>query len=217
MVLDPRLAFLSSYKKYKLNLEESSDGHVFVTAALKGGMGHIFDNPEDAKFNLSSNVGIRDDSLVWGLSGFETAVHDYSIWLNPNTNERFLRVTLPGTDTDTEEPSDRERKLNLDERLDIVEYYDTGSREFRRRFGLKPERSNRSIILCFDGTSNHFSNQNTNVVQLVELLKKDDPAQQLVYYQAGVGTYAPPGLMTSVGLNIAAKADEGVAWYLYQH
>ncbi|CAE6419399.1 unnamed protein product, partial [Rhizoctonia solani] len=66
----------------------------------------------------------------------------------------------------------------------------------------------RSIILCFDGTSNHFSNQNTNVVKMVELLKKDDPAEQM----AGVGTYAPPGLLTSVGLNIAAKADEGVAW-----
>ncbi|KAH7337378.1 hypothetical protein B0J17DRAFT_718148 [Rhizoctonia solani] len=212
MVLDPRFAFLSSYKKYRLELEEF-DGQVYVAAILKKGMSHIFDKPDDAKFNLSSHIGVRDGSLVWGLSGFEADVSRYDIWINKYTNERYLRVILSGAGAD--EPS--ERKLNLDDRLDIVEYYDTESREFRRRLGLKPDLSKRSIVLCFDGTSNHFSNQNTNVVKLVELLKKDDPAQQMVYYQAGVGTYAPPGLMTSVGLHVAAKADEGVAWFLYQH
>ncbi|KAF8600938.1 hypothetical protein BDV93DRAFT_421482, partial [Ceratobasidium sp. AG-I] len=52
----------------------------------------------------------------------------------------------------------------------------------------------RTLVLCFDGTSNHFSNQNTNVVKLMELLKKTDPSRQMVRY-----------------------ADEGLAWYLYQH
>ncbi|CAE6435917.1 unnamed protein product [Rhizoctonia solani] len=217
MVLDPRFAFLSSYRKYRLELDEI-DGQIYIVAILKKGMGHIFDKPDDAKFNLSSHIGVRDGSLVWGLSGFEADVSSHDIWFNEHTKERFLRVKLSGLGPD--EPS--ERKLNLDDRVDIVEYYDTESREFRRRLGLKPDLSKRSIVLCFDGTSNHFSNQNTNVVKMVELLKKDDPSQQMVYYQAcynvaGVGTYAPPGLMTSVGLHVAAKADEGVAWFLYQH
>ncbi|KAF8593393.1 hypothetical protein BDV93DRAFT_461297, partial [Ceratobasidium sp. AG-I] len=38
----------------------------------------------------------------------------------------------------------------------------------------------RTLVLCFDGTSNHFSNRNTNVVKLVELLKNDDPERQMV-------------------------------------
>ncbi|KAF8681348.1 hypothetical protein RHS04_03685 [Rhizoctonia solani] len=75
----------------------------------------------------------------------------------------------------------------------------------------------RSIVLCFDGTSNHFSERNTNVVKLVELLSKNDPSTQMVYYQTGVGTYSHPGFWTGITEVIAKKADEAVAWYLYQH
>ncbi|KAG8748844.1 hypothetical protein FRC11_011831, partial [Ceratobasidium sp. 423] len=59
--------------------------------------------------------------------------------------------------------------------------------------------------------------KNTNVVKLVELLKKDDPSMQMVYYQTGVGTYFPPGVMTPAGLTVASKLDEAFAWYLYEH
>jgi uncharacterized protein (DUF2235 family) len=65
-------------------------------------------------------------------------------------------------------------------------------------------RQPRTLVLCFDGTSNEFSErvsqsvdccldvaylvgvitQNTNVVKLYSILKKDDPKSQLCYYQA---------------------------------
>ena len=58
------------------------------------------------------------------------------------------------------------------------------------------------LVVCCDGTNNSFGHtvrtvrgagrdeltpgtQNTNIVRLVELLKKDDP-NQLVYYQVGI-------------------------------
>ncbi|TRM70616.1 hypothetical protein BD626DRAFT_478028 [Schizophyllum amplum] len=49
--------------------------------------------------------------------------------------------------------------------------------------------SHRCLILCFDGTGNQFDDDNSNVVNFVSLLKKDKPDKQLVYYQAGIGSY----------------------------
>ncbi|CAE6498953.1 unnamed protein product [Rhizoctonia solani] len=211
-------AFLSSYEKYSLRLEVSSDDNVFIIADPDESSGYVFDDQEDARFSLSAHIGVVDKSLVWGLSGFQTSSSEFRIWNHTRTRERYLQVTLNASESNPkEEREERFRRLNLDDYLDIVEYYHADSVEFRHKLGLKPVSPERSIILCFDGTSNQFSNQNTNVVKLVELLKKDDPERQMVYYQAGVGTYAPPGLLTSMGLNAAAKADQGVAWFLYQH
>ena len=44
----------------------------------------------------------------------------------------------------------------------------------------------RTLVVCFDGTGDQFDNDNSNIVQLVALMKKDDRHQQLVYYQACV-------------------------------
>ena len=41
----------------------------------------------------------------------------------------------------------------------------------------------RTLVLCFDGTGDQFDADNSNIVQLVSLLKKDDKTKQLVYYQ----------------------------------
>ena len=41
----------------------------------------------------------------------------------------------------------------------------------------------RTLVLCFDGTGDQFDADNSNIVQLVSLLKKDDRSKQLVYYQ----------------------------------
>ncbi|EIN12817.1 hypothetical protein PUNSTDRAFT_61007 [Punctularia strigosozonata HHB-11173 SS5] len=77
--------------------------------------------------------------------------------------------------------------------------------------------ASRTLVLCFDGTANHFDGDNTNVVKLFELLKKDDHKVQLCYYQPGVGTYLKPG-STSHWLEGAAKLlDQAVAWYLDTH
>jgi uncharacterized protein (DUF2235 family) len=55
----------------------------------------------------------------------------------------------------------------------------------------------RNIIVCCDGTNNEFGSVNTNVVRVVEAAIQDDG--QLVYYDPGVGTLAPPGKITGIG------------------
>jgi hypothetical protein len=44
----------------------------------------------------------------------------------------------------------------------------------------------RTLVVCFDGTGDQFDNDNSNIVKLVALMKKDDRHQQLVYYQVSV-------------------------------
>ncbi|KAJ7447203.1 hypothetical protein FB451DRAFT_1290648 [Mycena latifolia] len=57
---------------------------------------------------------------------------------------------------------------------------------------IPPTNSNRTLILCFDGTGNQFDDENSNVINFFTMLKKDDKSHQLVYYQAGIGTYTIP-------------------------
>ena len=56
----------------------------------------------------------------------------------------------------------------------------------------------RRLVLCFDGTSNQFGPENTNVVRLVQVLKRDWQQQRL-YYDPGVGTLPEPGVFTRLG------------------
>jgi hypothetical protein len=58
------------------------------------------------------------------------------------------------------------------------------------------EHSHRTLICCFDGTGDQFDADNSNIVELVSLLKKDDRSKQMVYYQAGIGTYTSPQIAT---------------------
>ncbi|KAL0575791.1 hypothetical protein V5O48_006189, partial [Marasmius crinis-equi] len=46
------------------------------------------------------------------------------------------------------------------------------------------EHRHRTLVLCFDGTGDQFDDDNSNVVNLFSMLKKDDSKLQLVYYQA---------------------------------
>jgi uncharacterized protein (DUF2235 family) len=78
-------------------------------------------------------------------------------------------------------------------------------------------RKPRTLVLCFDGTSNEFSERNTNVVKLYSILKKDDPNSQLCYYQAGIGTYFQPGVVSPLFRFAARVLDEMFAWYLSEH
>ncbi|KAG8864649.1 hypothetical protein FRB96_005153 [Tulasnella sp. 330] len=77
--------------------------------------------------------------------------------------------------------------------------------------------SGRTLILCFDGTTNEFGTDNTNVIKFFQLLKKDDPGTQLVYYQPGIGTYERPGMTMGIYLKISEILDEAFAWYLDAH
>jgi len=75
----------------------------------------------------------------------------------------------------------------------------------------------RTLVLCFDGTSNLYDETNTNVVKFFSFLRKDVPDEQMVYYQAGVGTYVNPGVISPLLLGIAKILDQAVAWYLDAH
>ncbi|CAE6377862.1 unnamed protein product [Rhizoctonia solani] len=171
------------------------------------------DCPSDPQFNLSAMIGNDNASFKWGRSAFERTGCDFKLIDEPGTCACILAGKLVDLNGEY-----RDAFINLDERLKVEEYIDAGTNEtYHRLTGKEYPTPERTLILCFDGTSNHFSNMNTNVVKLVELLKKDDPSKQMVYYQTGVGTYSPPGTLTSAGLAIASKLDEAVAWYLYQH
>lgn len=56
---------------------------------------------------------------------------------------------------------------------------------------IPPEHSRRCLILAFDGTGDQFDDDNSNLVQLVAMMRKTHE-QQLVYYQTGIGTYTIP-------------------------
>ena len=74
----------------------------------------------------------------------------------------------------------------------------------------------RNIVLCFDGTSNKYSYANTNVVKLYALLDRQDP-DQLSYYQPGIGTIPPVGMLGAVWKRVVKYADLAFAILLEQH
>ncbi|KAK0187751.1 hypothetical protein F5146DRAFT_934699 [Armillaria mellea] len=82
---------------------------------------------------------------------------------------------------------------------------------------IEASKQPRTLVLCFDGTASEYEKDNTNVVKLFSLLKKDDSSQQLCYYQAGIGTFFAPGVVSPLFEWVAKIADEAVAWYLNEH
>jgi uncharacterized protein (DUF2235 family) len=55
----------------------------------------------------------------------------------------------------------------------------------------------KNIVVCLDGTNNQLrAANNTNVVRLLNLLKLNDPAKQVAYYDPGVGTFSSSGAWT---------------------
>jgi uncharacterized protein (DUF2235 family) len=59
----------------------------------------------------------------------------------------------------------------------------------------------RNVVVCLDGTGNQFGEHNTNVVKLFRVLVRDH-AQQLAYYDPGVGTLADPALKTPIAKTV---------------
>ncbi|TFK71280.1 hypothetical protein BDN72DRAFT_469478 [Pluteus cervinus] len=78
-------------------------------------------------------------------------------------------------------------------------------------------RACRTLILCFDGTTNEYDSENTNVVKFFSMLKKDDFTKQLTYYQPGIGTWFKPGIVTPLFDWGARVMDTAFAWYLDAH
>ncbi|KAJ3575741.1 hypothetical protein NP233_g902 [Leucocoprinus birnbaumii] len=82
---------------------------------------------------------------------------------------------------------------------------------------VPPTHEHRTLVLCFDGTGDQFDADNSNIVQLVSLLKKNDRNKQMVYYQAGIGTYTSSKAATPFITGIQKTLDEMVAWNLDSH
>ncbi|KAJ7088156.1 hypothetical protein C8R44DRAFT_991193 [Mycena epipterygia] len=80
-----------------------------------------------------------------------------------------------------------------------------------------PTNEHRCLILCFDGTGDQFDADNSNIVQLVSALKKDDRTKQMVYYQSGIGTYTSPKFVTPLTTKISLILDSMIAWNLDSH
>ncbi|KAK7045884.1 hypothetical protein VNI00_007315 [Paramarasmius palmivorus] len=82
---------------------------------------------------------------------------------------------------------------------------------------IPPEHGGRTLVLCFDGTGDQFDSDNSNIVEFFQLLKKDDRSKQMVYYQAGIGTYTTPEIATPMMARFSKALDEAVAWNLNAH
>ncbi|KAF8586209.1 hypothetical protein K439DRAFT_1387499 [Ramaria rubella] len=82
---------------------------------------------------------------------------------------------------------------------------------------IPPEHPFRTLVLCFDGTGDQFDIDNSNVVLLFSMLKKDDTKKQMCYYQAGVGTYFNPQVATPFMSKISKSLDMALAWDLHAH
>ncbi|KAF8879291.1 hypothetical protein BD779DRAFT_1447023, partial [Infundibulicybe gibba] len=82
---------------------------------------------------------------------------------------------------------------------------------------VPPNHPFRTLVLCFDGTGDQFDSDNSNIVELFTILKKDDRSKQMVYYQAGIGTYTTPEIATPLAAKFSKSLDEAVAWNLHAH
>ncbi|KDR83173.1 hypothetical protein GALMADRAFT_221114 [Galerina marginata CBS 339.88] len=82
---------------------------------------------------------------------------------------------------------------------------------------IPPNHSSRTLIVCFDGTGDQFDSDNSNIVQLVSLLKKDDSTKQLVYYQTGIGTYTSPKVVSPFMSSMTKTLDTMFALNLNAH
>jgi len=74
----------------------------------------------------------------------------------------------------------------------------------------------KKLVLCLDGTSNRYSRDNTNVIKFLALLDKR-AADQLVYYQPGIGTIMPPGVYNRIKNWFATRIDLAFATLLKYH
>ncbi|PBK58695.1 hypothetical protein ARMSODRAFT_923456 [Armillaria solidipes] len=82
---------------------------------------------------------------------------------------------------------------------------------------IPPTHSDRTLVLCFDGTGDQFNSDNSNVVNFFSTLKKDDPKEQLVYYQSGIGTYAIPEVASPITAKITKVIDSMIGIHLNAH
>ncbi|KAF8167168.1 hypothetical protein B0H34DRAFT_791932 [Crassisporium funariophilum] len=94
---------------------------------------------------------------------------------------------------------------------------DGSSSEYSSEPTIPPNHSHRTLVLCFDGTGDQFDDDNSNIVNFFSMLKKDDPKEQLVYYQAGIGTYTIPQIAKPMMAKLHRVMDSMVGVHLNAH
>ncbi|KAJ7206403.1 hypothetical protein GGX14DRAFT_367258 [Mycena pura] len=82
---------------------------------------------------------------------------------------------------------------------------------------IPPEHRFRTLVLCFDGTGDQFDADNSNIVELFSMLPKADRTRQMVYYQAGIGTWSNPQVATPLWSKVNKMLDEAIACHLDTH
>lgn len=68
----------------------------------------------------------------------------------------------------------------------------------------------RTIVICLDGTGDQYDDDNSNVVNFVSCLKKHWHAEQVTYYQSGIGTYDKGGLKNGIGAAMDMAVGSGL-------
>jgi len=130
------------------------------------------------------------------LNGSPTRGHEKTLTISStatatgDTYPDFPMVTSPGGESDSE-------------------FGDTDS--------IPPTHKHRNLILCFDGTGDQFDDDNSNIVNFVSLLKKNDSTKQLVYYQAGIGTYTIPQIAKPMMAKVHKVLDSMIGVHLNAH
>ncbi|TFK33598.1 hypothetical protein BDQ12DRAFT_690919 [Crucibulum laeve] len=140
-----------------------------------------------------------------GVSITDTVVERDEFTSSPNGKTHFgadMRKTPSPVS-----PADKPLPVHREETLDPSSSVAT----------IPPDHRHRTLILCFDGTGDQFDADNSNIVQLVSLLKKNDRSKQMVYYQAGIGTYTSPKVATPLMSKMSKTLDVMVAWNLDAH
>ncbi|EDR13082.1 uncharacterized protein LACBIDRAFT_308533 [Laccaria bicolor S238N-H82] len=82
---------------------------------------------------------------------------------------------------------------------------------------VPPEHAAWTLVLCFDGTDDQLDADNSSVIEFFSMLTKDNPDRQMVYYQAGIGTYTPLQIATPLFAKFSKTLDEAIAWNLDAH
>lgn len=73
----------------------------------------------------------------------------------------------------------------------------------------------RNIVVCLDGTNNSPADAHTHVQRLYRLIEKS--SAQLTYYQPGVGTLEPIGVLGPLRRRVLMGLDSGSGWMLQRH
>lgn len=112
---------------------------------------------------LHEKLGVDDSDITAFSLSYDSGKHISDVSPTESEFPEILKTSNP-----FDKPSPRRREETLD--------------PSRYPRVIPPEHSNRTLVLCFDGTGDQFDADNSNIVQLVSLLKKDSTSQ-LVYYQ----------------------------------